>query len=77
MIILLLAIHHFMINFHMMIPPNIITGYRKGRGTKEFKQFIHLSTKIEVTSTVAITEKNEKQSDHIARYARDSRAILR
>ena len=36
---------------------------QKGRGTKELEQFMkHLSTKIqEVTSNVAVTEKNEKQ----------------
>ena len=33
-----------------------------GKDTKEFEQLKHLSTKIqEVTSNVAITEKNEKQ----------------
>ena len=48
-----------------------------GRGTKELEQFKHLSTKIDVTSTVAITEKNEKQSNHTASNTRAPRDISR
>ena len=54
-----------------------MTEHKKGRGTKELEQFKYLSAKIEVTSTVAITEKKEKQLNHPARYTRATRGICR
>ena len=45
----------------MTIVPNIVTEHKKGRDTKELEQFKHLSAKLEVTSNVVITKKNENK----------------
>ena len=76
-IVLWLAVHRFTTNFHMVISSNIMTERKMGRDTKELEQFKHLSTKTDVTSTVAITEKNEKQSNHTASNTRAPRDISR
>ena len=52
-----------------------MTFHKKVRGTKELEQSKRLRTKKEVTSNVAITEKNEKQSNHTARYTRAPRVF--
>ena len=54
-----------------------MTKNKKGRGTMELEQIEYLSKEIEVTLNVAITEKNEKQSNHTAGHTRAPRGVFR
>ena len=50
-------------NFHLVLSSPAYWRSKKGKGTKELEQSKRFSTNIqEVTSNVAITEKNEKQN---------------
>ena len=50
-------------NFHLVLTRPTYWRSKKGKGTKELEQSERFSTNIqEVTSNVAITEKNEKQN---------------